>query len=135
MLYIQKMTLFIRNYPHNYIEVISMIRKKAIIYCFANSQIYSGDQRAFLDVCFFRLLAYAQAHEMQVTAYYEDTQKWLGGSLRMGLIQLQLDLLKKPCDAILVIDSNQLPKGIASKYSKKVISIKITERARLENEI
>lgn len=112
-----------------------MVRKKAIIYCFAEAHVYPENQRAFLDMCFFRLLAYAQAHGMQVTAYYEDTQKWLGESLRLGLVQLQFDLVKKPCDAILVIDSNQLPKDIASKYSNKLVSMKITERSRLGNEI
>ena len=106
-----------------------MTRKKAIIYCFADSHIYPGDQRDFLDTSFFRLLAYAHAHGIQVTAYYEDTHEWQGDDLRLGLIQLQLDFVKKPCDAILAIDSKQLPKCIASKCSKEVVYIKTSERA------
>lgn len=106
-----------------------MIRKKVIIYCFADYHIPPGNRRDFLDAGFFRLLAYAHAHGMQVTAYYEDTQEWLDNDLRCGWIQLQVDIARNPCDAILVIDSSQLPKGTVSKYLKEVVSIKITERA------
>lgn len=107
------------------------MQKKAIIYCFADSHIYPGDQREFLDVCFFRLLAYAYAHGMQVEAYYEDTQEGIGDDIRLGLVQMQQDFVRNSCDAILVIDLNQLPENFVFKYSKEVISIKITERTQL----
>lgn len=105
-----------------------MIRKNAVIYCFADSNIYPGVKRTYLDACFFRLLAYANAHGMQVVAYYEDIQEQLENDLRSGLMRLQSDLAKKSIDTILVIDSKQLPKSISYKYSQKVVSIKTTER-------
>lgn len=105
-----------------------MIKKKVAIYCSADSDIYPGEQRNYLDACFFRLLAYAHAHRMQVIKYYEDAKGCSDNDSRLGIVQLQFDLAKEPIDAILVIDSQQLSNRIDYKYLQLVVSIKTTER-------
>lgn len=86
-----------------------MKQKNVAILCRIMSNTVSGVRRNELDAVYFRLMAYANAHKLNIKAYYELDIMSNVVNLIHVLDKLVLDLNSKQIDSILTLDEYNRP--------------------------
>jgi len=101
---------------------------KAVIYCRTENYNNIKIQRSKLDTLFFRLQAFAHAHNLSVVNYYEDIRHSPNDHTRPGLLQLLSDSKCGDFDTILVASYDQLGDDSIQQYPFFIPSLDISER-------